>query len=726
MIVFGVPTLRSLRSTGMFNSRESFLKAAKELSTLGKRFVDDRDNAKQKVCELATIIGYMNPAIDQLDVMEEVNSLAALGNPHGINQECWQSEFDKQVKEIMEYTPIHEFMPFEQYVKDGKWLTSGSSSIGKVEWTTKDQDGHFKARKNMLTQIYTPDQIYDICLKWDGKLQSRVFIKNEMSKLRLAVASNIEAYIHESYMLYLYGHGFKNYFGITLDESPTAQHNREVEMIKMLQDGAYGFPFDYKAFDHQPTTNEIQSIITRVTDIIKPQIPSRYYLECDEIFNKINNSYTNSFLSGQINNIKFKDIKVLGGVPSGVRSTSLIGNLWNSCVTRKAMTITENQLGQKPFKHISLRGDDVAILSFNPMALYTLRVNYAAINAIGLDSKLGISPKICEFLRNEIRTDGVRGWTCRGIGGLSQRKPWNPSPWSPNAEVATNAANIGLLERRIGYQLPQLHQVNKIKWSRHVKQSYKWLELPIRLGGFGLYPFQGWLPNCKLPLAKKPLVEVQDIHPSFSPFITLNEHQTNLLAKVEMTNKMQTDDIPGTQKLFSKEWILKVKSTKCEWQKTAVLYSKRKHPQIPEWDTTKRFPNYSTDYITSSCTDLTFEQLLRQYNLLKEVKRYDKSFELPKFMDILQNCFPAVESEIRKYEKQGFHRTDAINLATGQIPSEPTIRIHPILTRFVKQHIDKSGIKFLKGRRNIGYFLYHQSASAQAAVLKSTDRKSVV
>nr|UHS72541.1 MAG: putative RNA-dependent RNA polymerase [Totiviridae sp.] len=720
MIVFGVPTLRSLRATGMFNNRELFLTAAKELSTLAKRYVDDRDNAKQKVCELATIIGYMNPAIDELNVLEEVHSLAAPGNPHGVNRHCWQNEFDAQVREIMEYTPIHDFIPFELYVKEGKWLTSGSSSIGTVEWFANDEKGHFKARKNMLTQLYTPDDIYNMCVHWDGKLKSRVFIKNEMSKLRLAVASNIEAYIHESYMLYLYGHGFKNYFGITLDESPTAQHIREIEMVKMLQDGAYGFPFDYKSFDHQPTTSEIQSIIKRVISIIMPQIPSRYYTECNHLFTRILDSYTNSYLSGEINDITFRDVRVKGGVPSGVRSTSLIGNLWNSCVTHKAIEITESQIGQKPFKHISLRGDDVAILSHNPMALYALRVNYAAINAIGLDSKLGISPKICEFLRNEIRTDGIRGWTCRGIGGLSQRKPWNPSPWSPNAEVTTNAANIGLLERRVGYQIPQLHQINKIKWSKHMRQSYKWLELPIRLGGFGLYPFQGWLPNCKLPLAKKPLVDVQNVHPSFTPFITLNQQQTALLAKIEMTNKMQTDDIPGTQKLFSKEWINQVKATKCLWNKTQIFFGRRKPPIIPEWDCTKQFPSYGGKYITSSRINLTFEQLLRQYNLLKEVKRYDKSFELPKLMDVLQNYFPAVESEIRQFEKQGFHRTDAINLAIGEIPSEPTIKINPILTRFVKQHIDKAGVKFQRGRRSIAYFLYHQSASAQAALLKST------
>lgn len=725
MITFGIETLKALRKTGIFNSRKVFIETAKLISNKAKRYPQDSENTKQKVCELATIVGFMDATVDEIDIMKEVESLAAKGNKHGLRGDDWQSTFAQAAKRMISDVETKEYVSFEKYVKTGMWLTAGSSSIGKVRWTSVtngfEANGTFKARKNMLPQIYTPEELYDLVMNWDGKLQSRVFIKNEMSKLRLAVASNIEAYIHESYMLHLYGHGFKDYPWITLDETPSQQHQREVKMIELLLNGSYAFPFDYANFDHQPTLFEIQTIVSIVKNIILENMPWEHHNILIKLFDKILNSYEQSYLSGDINGVKFSDIKVEGGVPSGVRITSLLGNLWNIIMLRIVLDIVEGIAGKDLVQLICVKGDDLVVMARDPIFLYLIRLVFASINAEGADSKIGISPRVCEFLRNEISDNGIRGWTCRAIGGLSQRKPWNPSPWDPNSEVKTLAENICLLERRVGYKLPQMHRINKIKWSKYTRQSYKFLELPKRLGGFGLYEYQGWLPSRKLPLAKKPLIQVQDIHPSFVPYITLTTEQSQLLGKVEMTAKIQTDDIPGTQKLFSSEWLETLRKTKVSWNKDK-FYIPNVHLKvaIPNWDSTSKFPSTKLKYIKNPDFPLTFEQFLRQYNYLKEVKRFDKTLVLPSLMESLQNYFPQQASELDKLEKQGFHRTDALNIIMGDTPTEPTIVMHPTLTCFVKEFVQRKGVQYLKGRQNIARSLYSWCSSAQNALLSST------
>lgn len=722
LIVFGPLIFTSLYQAGVFGSRDLFVHVGKALSTWGKRFPFSLDNAKQAICELQTLTGYMDPTSDNLDIEGEIASLAAPGNQHGIFPKIWPQQFASALDAVSVPTHNKEFLSFQDYVKSAMWLTSGSASIGKVTWTLDEESGSFKARKNMLTQIYTPEELWDIVDGWDCVLRSRVFIKNEMAKLRLAVASNIEAYVTESYMLHLWGHDFKSYQGVTLDETPSEQHTREVSMIKSLQNGAYAFPFDYKAFDHQPTTDEVLAIVDHIAKCVTNNLLPDQQQQFRPIAARIRKSYSNSYLSGNILSQKFSGVQVLGGIPSGVRLTSVVGNLWNSAITYCVKQHVTQILGYDPFISVALRGDDVAILSNNPLALYLTRVVYAAVNAIGEDAKLGISPAVCEFLRNEISVTGVRGWSCRSIGTLTQRKPWNPEPWSPHAEVSTLANNISTLERRSGQPIARLHHANKLKWSKHVKQSYHYLSLPIRLGGFGLYPFGGWVPNRKLPLTTKPLVRTNDLHPSALPsFVTLSESQTSLLAQVEMTAKMQTDDIPGTQKLFSKQWVEDIRRLKITWSVLTMprAPSRISAPVSPPWDAPLLKRDHAPRDIFRPGAP-SFNQLLRMHALLRQVARYDKTFELPSLLQTLEEHYPAATARIRHFEASGWHRTDAITLATGGIPAEPAISIHPILSRYIKEHLLRSGVLYLRGRNRIGLFLSTEGRQSEKAVQLST------
>ena len=295
IIIHGVDWCRFLRNNGIFNNFDYFIDISSEISTYFKRVVFDEDNTKQKLCELSSLAGYLQNDTKAWNTLTELKGLASGGNEHGLLYTDWMQEFKQAMTRIQinsKNNKTPSFMTFYEYIDSGKWITSGSSSIGKVEWEFSKEHGKFKARKNMVMDLYTTDEIYNICQKWDGKLHSKAFIKDEVGKRRLAVASNIEAYLHESYLLDLFGHKFKNWSGITLDESPQTQHYRNLDVMNLLAEGKYALPFDFKRFDHQPTTDEIVAMITNISEQI--EIPSFYINNWLNILAKILNSYRQS------------------------------------------------------------------------------------------------------------------------------------------------------------------------------------------------------------------------------------------------------------------------------------------------------------------------------------------------------------------------------------------------------------------------------------------------
>jgi len=719
-LIHGYETIRTLRKLGLFNDYQSYMDKASKISTHFKRYPICKDETKQRLCEIGTLIGYLQNDTDSWNTEKELEGLAQGGNEHGLIGENWEERFQKLLQDIQVPITPKEFISFEEYVKSPLWITAGSSSIGQVEWSYDQDSGRFKARKNMIYDVISPDDLWEIVGKWNGSLVSRAFIKDEMGKRRLAVSSNIESYLHESYLLYLYGHGFKNFKGITLDETPRQTQLRNLDVMDKLRSGLYALPFDYARFDHQPKTKEVTDIIQDIATKVKGVIPGPYVNEFDRIVTKIVRSYNNSTISMTIGQEKRK-LDVEGGIPSGVRTTSLIGNIWNSLMTEDATQIVTIILGYNPIKALGIKGDDTYTLANTAVELFMMRLAYAAINAQGLDSKFGISQRVCEFLRNEITSESVTGWANRAIPSLSQRKPWNAQPWSPNSDVSTIANNIYLLERRLNRKIDKLHDANKHRWSGITRQSNNWLHLPIRLGGFGVYPYNGWVPNCKLPLVTKPIMDITNITslPKFEQltWINLNEQQMHDYHLAKMTNKIAADDIPGPQKHYSYDFILSMRKLKPTWNKEEVVLK-----SLPQISIRQDYPlrNEHIKYIESNDPRVPpLHRFLREYNEVELTKRKNKTIELPSLMTYLKQYFGAIADKVKNLEQKGWHRTDAISIATGEVPIEQTSYIHPQLTQIVKDMIKDSNIMYIKGRKRIAKTLSKYTYDASTIVLQS-------
>nr|UHS72448.1 MAG: putative RNA-dependent RNA polymerase [Totiviridae sp.] len=708
--IFGADKIMDLIKRNVFDDFDTFREAASKISTYIKRFPYCNDDTKIALGELNCLTGYLQTNPRGFDLEEEFYKLANAGNEHGLVGSDWNRIFDDKVRSLFTREELPPFMTLREYIDSGKWLTAGSSSIGKVEWSMADEKGKFKARKNMLVELFTADEIYNMANEWDGKIINKVFTKDELGKRRLAVASNIESYLVESYLSYLGGHGFKNWKYMTLDETPAAQHNRMRKAMKLLTDGSFALPWDFAAFDHQSSISEVKSIISMSGSLVMDSVPFYYQSEYRKLLNKSIASYDNNILLMKTND-RTLEARQTGGIPSGIRRTSYIGNCWNMVVTDIVRDYVKAIVGQDTIQTIRIKGDDTYIIAEDPVVLYIFRAVYAAVNAIGINSKFGIARNICEFLRVEMRPDACQGWVNRAIPSITQRKPWNSQPWSPSAEVGTVCKNIELLERRAMRLIPSLHRANKIKWSKYTSQSTHWLDLPTRLGGFGLYRFQGWVPNDTLPRISKPLVKIENpLVPAKLQWTNLTHMEAEAYTRESFNDKLASDDIPGPQKYYGKKFINDLRNRKYDWRKETFMTGRYHTVSGPVDDAIwPKFKRVATDSLSANFPRYT--EFVREHQTLKRaLERLD--IKIRSLMDYTQQYYPGIYEQIKMYERNGWHRTDAISIAVGEIPCEPTKILHPILTPFVKKAVEMNDFKFWKGRKNIAIRLYNITMQA--------------
>lgn len=707
ILIHGVNKFNYLKKHGWWNSTEDFLTASSTAASEIKRMDGDWFGWKQALAEVNVLTGYLQNDLEEVDWHEKLLELAHGGNEHGLVNSDWDSDFKEALTSTTGLVPKVKQMTLREYIESKMWLTAGSSSIGEVKWTFDEKSGKFKARKNMLTYLFTVDELVDMVYKWNGRLMSKAFTKDELSKRRIAVASNIEAYLSESYVLYHLGHPYKNWEYFTLDESPGKQHARNADIMSLLQRGEWALPFDFKNFDHQPTTKEIQMIVNKYIELINAG--NNMSSDFELISRRVVASYENSVIEMSKNGKTWKET-VTGGLPSGVRLTSLLGNQWNAAMTHIVRGMASKLCGLDLTSTIGIKGDDTYIISSSPGFLACFRLCYEAINAIGLDAKFAIMPTECEFLRNAISKSGIRGWSNRAIPTLTQRKPWSPQPWKPDAAVATVADGIWTLERRLGYYIPRLHMINRKKWSKFTGQSDNWLRLPIRMGGYGIYPFAGKVPNNTLPTIELPKINTNiPKHNAIEQpkWIKLNEEQFTAYQQVGLTQMMATDDIPGTQSVFGRKFLNNIRNLRVEWADSPLvpdpkLWKKVRGPSqklVGPWPSDKVKVDYNDEL------EMSVTQFLREAKLVQKV------VDIP-IAELLKQFYPYTYIQMKAFETRGWHRADAIDLAQGITPTERVTRINPILTSFVKEAVQNTGVRFWRGRKNIASKLYQVTENA--------------
>lgn len=710
----GVELFTILLDHGLFNDTETLMDRGSALSSYVKRFTNDPDNLKQPLAEINVLTGFLNSDIVPTDWVEKMEELAHGGEPHGVDQDRWLEVFSDSLNEVSAgYGPIQpKFMTLYDYIDSGKWITGGSSSIGEVHWEYDDKQGGFKARKNMVLLLYTTDELYSMVMNWDGVTVSKAFIKAEIAKRRLAVASNFEAYITDSYLMYLYGHNWKNWKYITLDETPREAQLRTAEVSKLLGKNCFALPFDYDSFDHQATTAELIVIVEKLIDSV--QVPLEYRDTWAQIKRLILSGYSRGVMKIYTPKGEIAETKVTGGLPSGVRLTSLIGNVWNATVTNIVVGLATHFTGLQPGA-VGVRGDDTYVVSNSPAYLGLVRRLYQAVNARGKDTKFGISMGICEFLRNEISVDGQRGWSNRSIVSVTQRKPWSSAPWGVDQNVTVTRLAIDTLSRRVKKDVNFLHRANKSKWSRFYRQSSNWLHTPRRLGGLGIYEDNGWRPSGRLPTTIADRVRYRNIIPTCPVWAEMSGEQQLDFSHLEMSRRLTTDDIPKASIMRKDEFVDAVRKTRVTWRrelpiKTARVFCLCPSPTEPAaWPPVFRVPREVV--VTGSGREVSFEEALSTASNVARAKRVT-------VRSLLEPLYPATWAEILSWERKGWHRTDAINMVLGKTPTELVFPLAPQDAVFVQGTV-RSVASAWTGRTHIARMLY---AYTRGAVASLTDQ----
>lgn len=687
----------SLKRLGYFNDNETFFEQGRELGVRVKGLPHNPE-LKRLYSELSNLSGYKLDVSD-FDVRAESEKLAQGGNP--------ETDYANQIfqEELINVIPSAVSIPktrlsFEEYVKEGAWLTVGSSSIGSVEWTFDQEHGKFKARKNQLLYLYGPDELWAMIRDWDGVIRNKPIIKNELSKCRLAVASNIESYIHEAYMLDMLGHKYINWDYITLDESETDYCIRTKAAQELLNKGCYALPWDFASFDHQPTTHEIKSIIHRSMSTVIMNESQR------NVVIKIMQSYDKATLYDTNPQHQFS-FPITGGLQTGQRITSFIGNIWNAVKTRGAIRVAKTLCPTVDPSVVAVRGDDTYIVTNTAVEAYYIRLGYASLNAEGNDRKMSIRQHSLEFLRSEVAADHVTAWPNRAIPAVTQRKPWNDAPWDPTREVTIMADNFRNVERRLGFEVPKVHEAVRIQWSQFTRQSTRYLDLPKRLGGLGIYPFRGWLTSACLPSSEvtKPRIttDLKGEVPDFlQPYVSREDY-----VQGSMATTIAPGDVSSCLNKMTDGNVTRVRALRPVWRK--INYSKPNLipsfpveitglvPASPGYQFPKKKPLVKMESVTHGWP--RFERLLSEYGKIKSKMKHSLA-------SLIKQHYPDVYQWMRILEARGFHRTDAIDIILGDCPMEMNRYTNPRLGSICKSLMARLLPVTKRSRDTLAFMIY--------------------
>jgi hypothetical protein len=404
--------------------------------------------------ELASLNGYKNhfegDGFDKVAMSKDL----AQGEPGPRTspnpEEDWITAFKRVARKTLMEVPLDgpEFLPFEAWFEKVElWETGGSSSYGKMHWRFGDEEGEFKIRKNLFADVEDLKKWAKIC--YTQYKQTNVAIeKNELGKIRIAVAGDIVTYFRQAYIMYLCNHWYKHWPGSTIEEDSVTQFKRMSEMLDIVKTH-HSLPFDYKAFDHQPWLDEILALVDLFHERAMLSVPLEWRADVRKLLDLDRLGFKNAVLEvvEQRGEQRIEHVfAVLLGVMSGLRYTTILGNAWNTVMTEMAKEYISAAGVPVPVKSW-IRGDDSAIFTPNYYDALLIRQSLQTVGAVGNDMKFGIHAHATEFLRTWF-ADRCHGYAGRMIPNLVQRKPWSAEPLDPADQWTVYRGIIDALVRR--------------------------------------------------------------------------------------------------------------------------------------------------------------------------------------------------------------------------------------------------------------------------------------
>lgn len=678
--VFGLDWFNRWKGVGAFDGDIGhFVSVTKKVHDIVKtQGLDDENWLEYVECNVLT--GYRSLPFPGFDVFAESEKLAH----GGIEHEYFGRTFRSLVEKYLPISPVPvEWVPFDEWVMQGDWLTSGASSVGYLQVVVDGKSKRIKARKNMVADVVDLKELALHAMSDDGQY-NRTVIKSELGKVRLAVAGDLYTYLKMTWVNRLLGGAYYQWPGNTSEESFVEQTKRMHRMLKLCTT-MLGLPYDYKSFDHQPLLEELVMIVEHLIHSARANVPDHGTAQFDNIAQSIVSGFHHATLETVFEG-ESRTWSVLGGLMSGLRWTSVVGNAWNSVMTGLVLEILQSWGITTDQIERFIRGDDSAIFVPNWATGAAANLAYQSIGVQAGQGKFSLQRGKMEFLR--VWYDhSCHGYPVRSIPGLVQRKPWSNQPWSEDMIMRALYDAFGTIRRRCprtSQPCQMAWEALRNMWARNHNVPVAVFKTPTTSGGLGIEPTPaGWHYQCTPAMPR--------VDPS-SYFAVVGQTRwradrleryasqkygidiTGLSASIadaELKANIVSDNIPSVASSVRQKWLKEIRTARIKVTKTKVQFG---NVDVP-WD---------IDAFPLSEVQSLMDQLHAQAPLFGAcpevaVAKVDYArFQFPgTFSSFLRAHFPRCYSLLRRFHKS-WHISESLAYLQGKIEVS-TVALHPAL-----------------------------------------------
>jgi hypothetical protein len=722
-LTFGMDWFRRWQWLGAFDADLAhYIAVAKKVNDLGKTVGIIDDNWTWFV-ECAVMGGYRNPPFPGFDVVEEAKALADGGEEHNYFGWNWRD----LCREFLPMSYRHvKFKTFRQFVIDGDWITGGASSVGRLHLTGPDgKTYNIKARKNMVPDVIELEKLADDAEAATSQ-ENFTIVKSELGKLRLAVAGDIYTYLKMTWVNELLGGAYYDWPGNTSEEDFEQQTLRLERTLELCARG-YGLPYDYAGFDHQPQTDELLGIVDRLCEHAALNVPPSERPAFDRLVGSIKFGFRSATLETRVPGEDNVKLPVTGGLMSGLRWTSTVGNAWNSVMTGLAMKLLTSWGISTDQIERFIRGDDSAIFTPNWATGAAVNLAYDAIGAKGGEGKFSLQHGQMEFLRVWFNTR-CWGYPARALPGLTQRKPWSNQPWSEDMVLKALYDTCRTLTRRAesrAADISALWRTLRRVWCRNHSLPVQVTVAPAARGGYGIEPptiGESW--SIVPPVPRATAIDSLTVNNQTTWRATklreyalerydlvVSEEDAARIARAELLSTVNADNVPDIARVVRREWLDQVRTTGCRalLEKTPVV------APIPRVD----LNSYRPSQVKMVKQRLRAEAPL--FGAHPEVATarsdYDRLRPPGTLRDWLRNHYPAAYCALNQFHRSWF-RSEALDYLEGSI-AIPMTKLHPALTGIAAGLVAATFQPKSRARRNtvawsaaiLEDFVYHSPIS---------------
>lgn len=669
----------------------NFSEVAKRVNVVAKG-VGVTGKPRWDIAESAGLVGYRNPPFPGFDVVVETKALAAGGELHHWSR----AEFSAKARELFlaRVMPPEDQTSLLTYVQFGDWATSGSSSVGRVNWQAGEEEGHFKARKNMVPDVVDWKEVAAKLADFTPQ-ENTTLIKSELGKLRLAVAGDIFTYWRQAWISSIMGRVYESWDGSTSGERGLRLLERIERMTEWARFG-WGMPYDYQAFDHQPTLWEMVVLADTLCELAQKSAGSEdIYREVLEQREKIRYGFEHATLKTRKNLAGDNPevvVPVTGGLNSGLFWTARVGDMWNMVVSALAKSDAEELIGAGHYGERFIKGDDAAFSAEDPFDLLLLKMMMDRRGAKAGVGKFGVHKAESEFLRVWMAEGRARGFRMRAIPTMTQRKPWSTDPWEEEGNLRALYQAGGTYVRRGGdvSQWGELWDSELKRWAERRGVKAEVVSVPRLLGGLGLGVWDGHTTATRGTDAGRPVHML--ITSTWSRERVNNQVVEALgdgpwqagvqgVTQAKADAKLRLDDVPKVTRLLreqTQDWVVRGVSFRPRWNVQACGRLADMCRLVRACTTTRDLGALLLLEVGGAQYGSRVSQK-REFDMVRELARYAE-FEVPEW-------YSGVLRDRSRLEQKGMGRALAEGWLFADLPAVEVFALHPEATKYLMKAV---------------------------------------